>query len=198
MQGTVGVEQLYPHIRVVLGIILGLSITTLLKGIASIIEQPQRYGWSWVHMSWVAWTLISVVTFWWWEFRLNEVPMWNFDTYLFVLTYCSLYFILCALLFPADMREYDSYEEYLIKRRSWFFGLIMAVMLMDLVDTSLKGTGRWQALGMAYPIHTSVMLLIAGLGMTLAGRRAQHVLALVALVYTLAYFALEYFVVTTA
>ena len=163
----------------------------------SIIEHPQRYGWSWIHMSWVMWTLISVVTFWWWEFRLNEVPTWNFETYLFVLTYCSLYFLLSALLFPADVREYDSYEEYLIQRRPWFFGVITAITLMDLVDTSLKGTGRWRALGMAYPIRTSVMLLIAGLGVALAGRRAQLVLALLALIYTVAYFATEYFMMTT-
>jgi hypothetical protein len=192
MQGA----ELYPHIRVVLGIILGLSITTLLKGVASIIEHPRRYGWSWIHMSWVVWALISVVTFWWWEFRLGAVPSWTFQSYLFVIAYCSLYFMLSALLFPADVGEYGSYEGYLIQRRGWFFGLIVLITLMDIADTALKGVDRWQALGAAYPIRTAVMLVIAGLGMALAHRRAQLVLALVALVYHVVYFTMEYFTVT--
>ena len=63
-------EPVFLHIRVVMGIILGLSITTLLKGLAQIIEHPQRRGCSALHLCWVMWTLVSLVTFWWWEFRL--------------------------------------------------------------------------------------------------------------------------------
>ncbi|MFV3504988.1 hypothetical protein ACNJFX_21195, partial [Mycobacterium tuberculosis] len=82
-------DPLFLHIRVVMGIILGLSITTVLKGLAQIIEHPQRRGCSALHLGWVAWTLISLVTFWWWEFRLIEVHRWTFETYLFVIVYCA-------------------------------------------------------------------------------------------------------------
>lgn len=37
-------DPVYLHIRVVLSIILGLSITTLLRGLAGIIEHPKRRG----------------------------------------------------------------------------------------------------------------------------------------------------------
>jgi hypothetical protein len=191
-----GAEQLYPHIRVVLGIILGLGITTLLKGVASIIGHPQRYKWSWIHMTWVVWALVSIVTYWWWEFRLIEVSAWTFGSYLFVITYCSSFFMLSALLFPDDVREYGTYESYLLRRRPWFFGLIALMTLMDLVDTALKGGSRWQALGIAYPIHTAILLLIAGLGIVLKDRRGQLLLALSALGYQIVYFAMEYFRLT--
>lgn len=198
MHGPISTDQLFPHIRVVLSIILGLSITTLLKGIASVVEHPQRRRFSWVHMGWVVWALFSVVTFWWWEFRLNAVPVWTFESYLFVIAYCSLYFLLSALLFPDDVREYGDYESYLISRRRWFFGLIAAIMLMDMIDTSLKGAARWQALGTAYPVRIAIMLLIAAVGASVARRRVQLALVLVALAYQAVYFALAYFTVTAA
>ena len=193
MHPTFTAEQLYPHVRVVLGIILGLSITTLLKGIASIIEHPQRYGWSWIHMSWVMWTLVSVVTFWWWEYRLVQLPTWTFGTYLFVITYGSLYFILSALLFPTDVREYGSYENFLIQRRIWFFGLIALITVMDLIDTRLKGAAHWRTLGPAYPVRAFVMLLIAGMGAMSSGRARQLVIALIALASAIIFFSLDYY-----
>lgn len=198
MQGMAGADPLFAHIRVVVSIILGLSITTLLKGVALLIEHPRRRSWSPIHMGWVAWTLISVVTFWWWEYRLNALSGWTFETYLFVIAYSSLYFLLSTLLFPDDLGEYGSYEAYWIERRHWFFGLIALITVMDVIDTALKGSGRWQALGLAYPIHGAVMLLIAGFGAATVRRRAQLLLVAVALAYQLVYFAAEYFTVTAA
>jgi hypothetical protein len=186
-----GSDQVYLHIRVVLAIVLGLSITKLLNGIALLIER--RNSWSLIHVSWILWALIAVVTFWWWEFRLSSLPVWTFASYLFVITYCSLYFVLSALIFPQDVEKYGGFEDYLIERRHWFFGLIAVVTLLDLVDTSLKGAERWEMLGIAYPIKTAVMLVIAVLGMIFVNKRAHLVLALVALIYLTGYYTIEYF-----
>lgn len=187
-----GPDQVYLHIRVVLAIVLGLAITKLLNGIALLIERRNR--WSMIHVCWVLWALVSVVTFWWWEFRLSALPSWSFSSYIFVISYCSLYFVLSALIFPDDTSlNGGGYDDYLIERRFWFFGLIAVITLMDLVDTSLKGSERWEALGIAYPIKTAVMLAIAGLGMVLVKKRAHLVLALIALVYLTAYYTIQYF-----
>lgn len=185
-------DGLYLHIRVVLGIVMGLGITTLLRGIASIIEHPHRFHWSWIHMSWVAWALVTVVTFWWWEYRLIWIAHWTFESYVFVIVYCSSFFLLAVLLFPSDVSEYGSYEAYLLSRRPWFFGLIAIMTLLDLIDTSIKGWGRWQALGLAYPIHTGIVLIFAALGILLKKRRAQLCLAIIALTYQVAYMVLQF------
>lgn len=188
-------EPVFLHIRVVMGIILGLSITTLLRGLASIIEHPQRRGCSALHLCWVAWTLVSLVTFWWWEFRLTEVHRWTFETYLFVIAYCATWFLLCALLFPDDLRDYGSYGNYLLQRRRWIFAVIAVLTLLDLVDTAIKGESRWRLLGAAYPLHTGAMLLVALLGWHLRTARAQLRLAALTLVYQVGYFAAEYFTI---
>lgn len=188
-------DPLFLHIRVVMGIILGLSITTVLKGLAQIIEHPQRRGCSALHLGWVAWTLISLVTFWWWEFRLIEVHRWTFETYLFVIVYCATWFLLCALLFPDDLREYGSYGNYLMQRRRWIFSVMAALTLLDLVDTAIKGSSRWKLLGTAYPLHAVLMLAVAVLGWRLRSQRTQLRLVLATLAYQIGYFAVEYFTV---
>ncbi|MBA0327521.1 hypothetical protein [Stenotrophomonas maltophilia] len=188
-------DPLFLHIRVVMGIILGLSITTVLKGLAQIIEHPQRRGCSALHLGWVAWTLISLVTFWWWEFRLIEVHRWTFETYLFVIVYCATWFLLCALLFPDDLREYGSYGNYLMQRRRWIFSVVAALTLLDLVDTAIKGSSRWKLLGAAYPLHAVLMLAVAVLGWRLRSQRTQLRLVLATLAYQIGYFAVEYFTV---
>ncbi|HAL22669.1 MAG TPA: hypothetical protein DCP40_08070 [Stenotrophomonas sp.] len=190
-----GTDPLFLHIRVVMGIILGLSITTLLKGLAQIIEHPQRRGCSALHLCWVAWTLVSLVTFWWWEFRLIEVHRWTFETYLFVIAYSATWFLLCALLFPDDLRDYGSYGHYLLQRRRWIFGVIAVLTLLDLVDTAIKGRSRWQLLGETYPLHSALMLVVCVLGWNLRSARAHLLLAAVALVYQVVYFAAEYFTI---
>ncbi|MNT53137.1 hypothetical protein D3C72_1902120 [compost metagenome] len=139
------------------------------------------------------WALISVVTFWWWEFRLGEVRQWTFELYLFVIAYCAAWYLLCVLLFPDDVREFGSYETYLLQRRGWFFGMLALLTLLDLGDTAIKGHSRWQMLGAAYPVHTVLMLGIAALGAACRQRRAHLGLAVVALVYQAGYFMAEYF-----
>jgi hypothetical protein len=198
MQQTVTVQPILPYIRVVLGIILGLSITTLLKGIATVIEHPRRYGWSLLHMSWVLWALVSIVTLWWWEFSLSEVPSWTFGAYLFEIAYCSAYFLLASLLFPTDVREFAGYEDYLLHRRRWFFGVVAVILLLDVIDTGLKGAEHWRRLGAAYPLRTAAMLAIAALGATSTNRRLQLALGLIALVSSVGYYAWRYFSPTAA
>lgn len=68
---------------------------------------------------------------------------------------------------------------------------------MDLADTALKGESRWHMLGQAYPVHTVLMLVIAGMGAWLANRKLQLVIALFALAYQIAYFAIEYLTLGT-
>ena len=74
--------DLYLHVRVLIALILGLSVTRLVSGVAALISIPAVHRiWS-VHLGWVAWALLNVVTFWWWEFRLSFVQHWTFASYL--------------------------------------------------------------------------------------------------------------------
>ena len=132
--------DLYLHIRVLISIILGLSVTRLLGGVAQFMRRSDHHRLSWIHLAWVAWVLFNVIAFWWWEFRLSQITHWTFALYLFVIAYASMFFLQAALLFPNDIEGYDGYGDYFIAQRAWFFGIFALTEVLDVIDTLIKGT----------------------------------------------------------
>jgi hypothetical protein len=56
--------DLYLHVRVLISIILGLSVTRLLGGLAQFMRQSDHHRVSRIHLAWVAWVFFNVVAFW--------------------------------------------------------------------------------------------------------------------------------------
>ncbi|HMF67691.1 MAG TPA: hypothetical protein VK602_08800, partial [Phyllobacterium sp.] len=151
MEGGIPNPEVFTHVRVIIGIILGLSVSRLLTGIARIIQHPQRKNIYAVHLGWVLFTFLSVVHFWWFEFYLHELVLWKFEAYLFVIFFASLHFLACSMLFPDSMEGYSGYEDYFMSRRAWFFGILVSIFVFDFLDTAMKGMAHFRALGVEYP-----------------------------------------------
>jgi hypothetical protein len=192
MQNVGSPPELYLHVRVLVSIILGLSVARLLNGVAGFVQHPARQRVSWVHLAWVAWLLVSVIAFWWWEFRLIQVRQWTFASYVFVFTYASLFFFLATLLFPDGMDEYSGFEDYFTSRRRWFFGLVASTFLLDVVDTYLKGAAHVQAMGPEYPIRTLVSVVLSISAMFVSRRWFHYALVIVALLYQVSWIVRTY------
>jgi hypothetical protein len=62
----------YVHVRTIISIVFGLSITRLFTGLARFVQHPNRVAVYPVHLAWVLFILLYVVEFWWWEFRLSK------------------------------------------------------------------------------------------------------------------------------
>jgi hypothetical protein len=163
----------YIHIRVIIGIILGLSLSKLLTGVAGFIQHPSRQRVYAIHMIWVGFAFVSVIHFWWFEFYLSTVERWTFGLYVFVILYASLYYLLCALLFPDKMDDYIGYGEYFMSRRRWFFGVIAAIFMMDLADTAIKGFDRFSSFGVMYPARNFIYAGVALVAIFIDNQRFQ-------------------------
>lgn len=184
--------DLYLHIRIIIGMVLGLAVARLLNGLAVFVQHPGREKVWWPHLAWVAVMLLQVAGFWWWEFRLAEVRYWSFETYLFVIAYAALLFFLCTLLFPSELTEFDGYREYLLSRRGWFFGLLAATLIMDIVDSRMKGAEHLASLGPGYWIRIAVFGTICLTAMRVDTPRAQGIVAAIALICQAVYLVTEY------
>src|ERR1044072_5563840 len=114
-------HDIFPHIRTVMGMVIGLGVTRLLSGLARIVQHPGQYRLYPGHLAWVASVLLMLVHFWWWEFGLYAIETWTFGIYLFLIFYAVTLFLLCALLFPDSMLDYTGYEDFFYSRRAWFF-----------------------------------------------------------------------------
>jgi len=182
----------YANIRGLLGIILGLGIGHLLRGIASMIENPKRYRPYWVHLLWCLFLFLYLLHFWWWEMHLDQVREWAFPLYFLVAIYATGAYLACAVLVPADLQGHEDYQRYFLARRRWFFALVIALLLLDLVDTRVKGSLYWHLMGHRYLAKEFAFVLLAALGIAFRNRRLQAVIAILAVVgETL--FLLQYF-----
>jgi hypothetical protein len=179
--------DVYSHVKVVISIIVGLCITTLLKGFAVFVQHPKRAKVSLLHLGWAASLLLWIIHFWWWEFRLAMVPQWTFEIYFFVILYAILFYFLSTLLFPSDLNDYTGYEDYFLSRRLWFFGFLAATFVADIVDTSLKGHAYIHSFGIEYPIRIAASLLLCVVAMITRNRRVQLTLLTVSFLYQISF-----------
>lgn len=164
-------HDVFVHIRILIGVVLGLALTRMLSGLARFVEHPKRWRLSPLHLLWVLVILVSAIHFWWWEFALERVPAWRFQLFLFVLCYAFLFYLLASLLFPADLEGYDGYEDYFLSRRRWFYGLFATTFVFDWIDTLLKGHARLAELGAEYEAKLILCLILCAVGAWLRNRR---------------------------
>jgi hypothetical protein len=177
----------FSHIRVVLSMVVSLGIARLLSGAARFVQHPKRQRAYSVHLLWALSLLLSMLHFWWWEFSLTQLPVWRFETYVFVVGYAALYFFLCAILFPDDLAEYSGYQDYFMSRRGWFFGLLATTYVVDLVDTWIKGAEHFAARGTEYPIRNAACVLLCLLAARTANARFHIAFVVLSLVYQISW-----------
>ncbi|HBR11541.1 MAG TPA: hypothetical protein DD740_04895 [Chryseobacterium sp.] len=108
----------FNHLKTIISIILGLSIGTLLNGSVRFIQHPGRYKPFWVHLLFVLYIFILMIHFWWWEYRLRGISSWTFTQYVFIISYIIMFFVLCTLLYPTDLKDYNNdYKNYFFSRK---------------------------------------------------------------------------------
>jgi hypothetical protein len=175
--------EIFLHIRVVMGIMLGMSMTRLLTGAARFVQHPGKQKIYWVHLGWVVSMLLTLIHFWWWEFRLYDIQNWNFQIYFFLIVYTIVLFLLCTLLFPDNIAEYSGYEDFFISRRKWFFGLLALTYVFDLIDTLLKGRAHYEAFGSEYLVRVPVFVALCVVAIVTPNRWFQAALVAGSLIY---------------
>ena len=176
-------SAMFPHLRIVLGMVLGLGISRLLLGFAGLVQHPGRYRLSAIHLLWAASILVELVLFWWWEFALARIEVWTFMMFLFLIVYTILLFLMAALLFPDSIEEYGGYEAYLLRRRWWFFGLLGATFVMDAIDTMIKGVDYWQTWSRVHLVEVPLGILMCIVAGSTTHRRVHLALAVLYVIY---------------
>ena len=134
----------FEYVMVLVSIVIALAIAHLLTAVAEAIHRFRGHGesikLSAVFLLWVGFVLIWLVSFWWWEFKFQEVAVeWSYGLYLFVICYAIVLFMLAEILVPHRMRGVSDSYVHFVEGRKWFFGTLLLVQAIDVIDTFLKG-----------------------------------------------------------
>jgi hypothetical protein len=179
--------DMFNYVMVLASVIVGLGVTHLLQGIVGIVQHPGRQRVYWIHLAWVLATFLRAIFWWWFQFRLSQTSEWTFTLYCFVLAYAFLIYLWCALLFPRDLDGYDGYRDYFYSRKAWFFGVGLAGIAVDVVDTLLKGIAHLQSLGIVYPVAMSTFAILFVVAILTRNERYHGALAIFSVVYLVVY-----------
>jgi hypothetical protein len=172
--------EMYLHVRVLFSIILGLGISRLLSGVARIVQHPKQYKVYWVHLAWALFLFLYLIHFWWWEYRLQDVRQWTFLLYFFIAMYAVLLFLLCVLLFPEEMKDYDDFKSYFYSRQRWIFSLMTVLFIADFADTLIKGSAYLHILSPGYYIRTAVFIVLSAVAIKVMDERFHAGFAILA------------------
>jgi hypothetical protein len=158
------VPDIFVHVRVLVGIVIGLGLTRVLTGIARFMQHPKQKPLYVTHLLWLGVVLLSAIHFWWFELGLARIQPWPFELFIFVVIYAFLFYLMATLLIPDDIDEYANWEDYFLSRRGWFFALLAATVPVDLVDTLVKGPAYFHSLGIEYPLRLGTVLVLCAVG----------------------------------
>jgi hypothetical protein len=185
-------HDLFFHIRVLIGMIVGLGLTHLLRGVARIVEHPRQVRVYWVHLLWVLSMFLYLLHFWWWEFRLGSVSHWTFNQYFFIAIYGLLLYLVCALLLPERLEDYRDYRDYFYSRRRWLFAILALVYLVDLGDTWLKGEDYFHGLGTEYLVRNTCYFVACLLAIAVRSPVYHAIFVVIGLLYEISWIARLY------
>lgn len=172
------------HIRMVLSMVVSLAIARLLSGLAKFAQHPGHPKAFAVHILWAIYMLIMLMHFWWWEFALSHLSQWRFDTFAFVVGYGAVLYLLCAILFPDDISEYDGFRGYFFSRRKWFFGILGFTIILDVIDTLIKGQQYFMSQGVVeYGVRTVVEICLCAIAAYVKNERFHLAFVIACLIY---------------
>jgi len=175
-------HDIYFHVRVLMGVVLGLALTRMLAGVASFAQHPKHKPLYAGHLIWIAAIVLMVIEFWWSEYALVRIQPWHFELFVFVLGYAFMFYLMATMLIPEEINEYDDYTDYFISRRKWFFALLALTAPVDYIDTIAKGSAYLKSLGIEYLLWLFVMVVLCTIGAWAKDRRVHTTLAIVYLV----------------
>jgi hypothetical protein len=166
----------FEYVMVLVSIVIGLAITHILSAFGSAVHRLRGHGASIrlepVYLLWVGFVFIWLVSFWWWEFKFQDLDVeWSFGLYLFIVSYAMWLFALAVVLVPEDMEGMRDSFEYFLEGRHWFFGALLIAIGLDIADTFFKGAD-W-GVRPAFLAQTTALVAVCIIGMSSARRRVH-------------------------
>ena len=184
----------FEYVMVLVSIVIGLAVTHLLNALAAGVHRLRGHGppvrLEAVYLLWIFYLLTWLVSFWWWEFKFQEIESeWTFALYLFIISYAVALFLLSAVLVPNRLVGVDDSYSYFMDVRRWFFGGMLLVIGLDTIDSFLKST-EW-GLRPFYLFQSSVFVVAAVVGIISNRRSVQLAAAVASFAMQLIYMFLE-------
>jgi hypothetical protein len=100
----------YQHVVVVMSIVLGLSVTQLLKGLAQLYRTRNRVRPYWLHTAWVVLLIVFSLLLWWLFWNYRSIEEWSFFRFVLYLSPMIVFYFLTSIVIPDPSEPVTSYK----------------------------------------------------------------------------------------
>jgi hypothetical protein len=120
----------FEYVTVLISIILGLGITQIVTGIADIIHQWDKMKLYWPHGLWIVLVFVMHIHEWWLTYELKLHQSWHLASFLFLILYPIMLFVLARILFPfGSMETQNDFKVFYFGNFRKFF-LIVSILVV--------------------------------------------------------------------
>jgi hypothetical protein len=151
----------YQHVVVVMSIVLGLTITQLLKGIAQLYRARARVRTYWIHWGWVGLLLVFSLLLWWTFWNYREISEWSFFRFVLYLSPVVTLFYLTAIVIPDPSDTVTSLRDYYFANRVALFGTFAVCGVLAGVTAALVRGLPWSDPSHLFRLVLVLLMLIA-------------------------------------
>ena len=123
----------FSYLSVLVSIVLGLGITNLLSGVATLVRSRARLRIYWPMPVWITTLFLIHIQTWWSMFGLREVGTWSFAVFLIVLLQPVALFLMAAVISPKVLNTgvTDLRSQWFSESR-WLFGTLAGALFISL------------------------------------------------------------------
>lgn len=128
----------FEYVTILISIILGLGITQVLSSIAEAIYHYKRVIFYFPHTIWVLVVLFFHIQEWFIIYGLKEYPVWKLPTFLFIILYPIVLYIIARLLFPIvkNDEEINLKQYYIDNFQKIFYLFCISIVISILFNIS--------------------------------------------------------------
>jgi len=170
----------YQHVVVVMSIVLGLSVTQLLKGLAQLYRTRNRVRPYWLHTAWVVLLIFFSLLLWWLFWSYRSIAEWSFFRFVLYLSPMIVFYFLTSIVIPDPSDAVTDYKEYYFSSRVGFFGTFaLQVVLAHVAGVVVRGL---PVLDPSDPFRLAIVVLLLAAMRSTSERVHAVVLILCAIV----------------
>lgn len=112
----------YQHVLAVMSIVLGLTVTQLLKGAAQVYRTRAKVRTYWLHWAWTMLLVVFTLLLWWTYWNYRSISEWTFLRFMLYLSPAVAFYFLSSLAFPDPSEGVTDLRQYYFANRAGFFG----------------------------------------------------------------------------
>jgi hypothetical protein len=142
----------FEYVTVLISIILGMGMTRLISGLAAIVQRWHNVKIYWPHLLLIPIVFVIQIQDWWATYGMASEKNWSLTTFLFVIIYPVILYLIARLLFPVRWvgKPFDLKEFYFCNYKKIYF-FMMLLPIHSIIDNHFID---------GYAIHDQLLQII--------------------------------------